>query len=331
MKENFLLLIAFFICRFLMAQALFSGVLEHYGSNQVSFWTASDYELPLRYDTIYLTDQTFTIEVKTDQTVLANVDFFLNLGTRKIFTVPVFLNPEDTIKIYLDFSKRDDKNEWIDCRFEGRNAKGHELFYEYYFYPLSMHLEPFYSILDKEESGVQFDKFKAEIDSIISPFRQLLSDGKIDDRYFTLATDYIKTDIVNSLVAGFYVQGNDWFLFRKKSKVKAETFINSLLQYLPPSGEVSLLTRPRANYLITCLTREEVIKRDVETFADLPDTLVAVNGIEYNLSRYFAPILNSKNELLKEYLFAYQLDEYYRIFLMPEMADSLNEVLDFFW
>lgn len=296
------------------AQVKISGTVTNYDNDFILIGKVSNYELLHHFDTITLNNSSFSKELKITKPTVINVDFTTPLSNDFLQRIAIFVTPNEQINFDIDFLKK--HNGYPTCSFSGNNALGHQLFYTYEYYPLGYHTEGIKQLIREETTGKSgFNRFLVEIEKFISPYDSLYQRALISEDYFQFITDYIKAGITSSIIYSLGRKGSKEF-YSSMNENERRALIRLLLAYSPKFSNAKMLVGRLFSSLVHNFSSEQNIDKVLLNFGRIGmDTITTKSGKKLPIENSFAISLSIEDDLLKEYFIAFQLHQYFQIFL----------------
>ncbi len=304
-------------CPNLSAEVIISGVLKNYGNSSIRLGTVANYELASKWDTIQLDakDYAFQIQLDIKDIALVNIDLSPKTGSNKMGwqRLKIVASPGDSIHFEMNFESSDQQNGMPTCKFFGVNAKGHEEFYQYQYFPVAHHADEFTEGFKKED-GVEanYRRFLTSLGKFIDPYEKLLAQGEIDSMYYHFASEFTITGIVSTIVTSLYRRDLADIIEDKQAKLE---LAGKLLDLCPKIGKATLLADMNFTFLTHCELYKYLVSKGVSDFQVYPDTLIRYGGRTYKVTEPFSGIFHLDEDSLGEFYFAHYLMFFYETML----------------
>lgn len=209
----------------------------------------------------------------------------LFVGTEPIW---IFAEPNDTIEVFVDFSKFTNSSPNGGIIFKGRNSKGNEYFNSFNFQP-GKKFADFEFIMDSTGFREKYDLSKIDIgfSNLIAPFDSLLKENKITPAFYNDVVPGIKQALLTKLIR--YLVDSKKEMSYKRSLEIAE----KIYKKYPVTTETiqhSLFGSLIASYYYETIARKNYT-------GNLTDSIIQLNDKKLFINSNFLPWLYAPKEI----------------------------------
>lgn len=299
MKPHWFLFLPLIVLPFFsLAQITITGTLpEGYAYSYLAYTHQGEYDLTAEPDTLQLPGQTFHLAVAAQGQQLVTLRYALNDIQSKQEWLRLYLSPGDSVHVDARFQASRERMTFI---ITGDNAAGHEQLADFQREPPIYYLERLYDI-PGQGGDVAEDVIK-RIEQYILPYDTMLLTRKIDSCYHTMVTGHIRELFCGSLIS---------HLFRERKRFgtnmalqEKHRLADALIAYSSFTENAPFRSTDYAFGRITRLRYDMLRSLGLTDYSDIQDSLLEKEGVSYNLSAKFVPILYEPDESVREYLFA---------------------------
>lgn len=318
--------VAFFGYRSLLANSI--RITGKIADKKVDFILVAklfNYDISYEYDTIKIENHSFELSFDDKVPFMLSFRFHTKESSNYDLLTLFITDAEEEITISLDYKNSD----YPIFDFAGNNALGHKLFYEFESSPLIIYLHEIEkSIEDNDDIHAIINKINLGIEKLIYPFKQLIEDKEINETYFLVATQFIKSSILSSIIGDLL--DKETIIYSKIDNNQDKYFVvEKLLELCPKLEDVYLLAGKQLGIAASHQFKVEFVRHySVDSYPFVSDTTITFNDREYILNDVFPIFFLIEDEKYKEIYFAYWLHFFYKT--MQGMNFMYDEKLAYF-
>lgn len=251
-------------------------------------------------DTISIHNNHFIARIDCKEPVFATVFY----GQ---FPIRLIVEPGDSIHVVIDMSSKDQNNK-IPITIGGTNAKGHQLFYNYNYWPVEKY-QNIWKILKGNEDWI-VSGIKKEINNQVKPFKDLYVKKEIDKGYYELVATTITSLLLFESTRKLLDQNITDFKLSTLTRKKIATELFAI--YSPREAKL-FYGLNTILYAKIFLDYQRAQSLHIFKIYQFPDTIVTYGNRKFGISGDFSSLFYERNFKSREVLFGSQLLTYLKI------------------
>lgn len=295
-----------------------------YPTNFLEFGQWGDYELRPDLNKVYFAGPVEEVFFDASKKHSLIVSYYTSVEMEEKEFRKIYVFPGDQISIEIRKNQAGD----FEINFRGNNAEGHVQMAKF-----RERLPAEYIQEMKRISGEPSDFTSAVIEYIEShtrPFQRLLERELIDSAYYYVASDYIQSIFVSSIVSGFFREREN--MGRGIELDRKFEIADRLIEYFDYGNPYSpgLKSVEFAFDRINLHRYKYLRENELSDYSEIQEFQLIWKEKSYNIASKYVPIFEESDEFLRKYLMAATLHFEFRSLLGPEFEGSRGELYALF-